>query len=83
MCGVLGCVRLLIHQDKLYNNYNGLLGFYTEQVYTGYRRREDTKMSKTKIRIKLKAFEHKNLDKACAKIVETVKRNGLIHNLCC
>ena len=33
-------------------------------------------MSKTKIRIKLKAFEHKNLDKACAKIVETVKRNG-------
>lgn len=33
-------------------------------------------MSKTKVRIKLKAFEHKNLDKACAKIVETVKRNG-------
>ena len=33
-------------------------------------------MSKVKVRIKLKAFEHKNLDKACAKIVETVKRNG-------
>ena len=33
-------------------------------------------MSKTKIRIKLKAFELKSLDKACAKIVETVKRNG-------
>ena len=33
-------------------------------------------MSKTKIRIKLKAFEHKSLDKACAKIVEAVKRNG-------
>jgi len=33
-------------------------------------------MSKTTVRIKLKAFEHKNLDKACAKIVETVKRNG-------
>ena len=33
-------------------------------------------MSKTKIRIKLKAFEHKSLDVACAKIVETVKRNG-------
>lgn len=33
-------------------------------------------MAKTKIRIKLKAFEHKNLDKACAKIVDTVKRNG-------
>ena len=33
-------------------------------------------MSKTKIRIKLKAFEHKSLDNACAKIVETVKRTG-------
>lgn len=33
-------------------------------------------MSNTKIRIKLKAFEHKNLDRACAKIVDTVKRNG-------
>ena len=33
-------------------------------------------MSKTKIRIKLKAFEHKSLDKACAKIVEAVKRSG-------
>ncbi|MBQ9011908.1 MAG: 30S ribosomal protein S10 [Bacilli bacterium] len=33
-------------------------------------------MSKTKVRIRLKSFEHKNLDKACAKIVETVKRTG-------
>ena len=33
-------------------------------------------MSKTKISIKLKAFEYKSLDKACAKIVETVKRTG-------
>ena len=33
-------------------------------------------MSKTKVRIKLKAFEHKSLDSACAKIVETVKRTG-------
>ncbi len=33
-------------------------------------------MSKTKISIKLKAFEHKSLDKACAKIVDTVKRTG-------
>ena len=31
-------------------------------------------MSKTTVRIKLKAFEHKSLDKACAKIVEVVKR---------
>lgn len=33
-------------------------------------------MSKTKVRIKLKAFDHKNLDAACAKIVEVVKRSG-------
>lgn len=33
-------------------------------------------MSKTNVRIKLKAFEHKSLDKACAKIVDTVKRSG-------
>ncbi len=33
-------------------------------------------MSKQKVRIRLKAFEHKSLDKACAKIVETVKRSG-------
>src|SRR5690606_4918690 len=29
-----------------------------------------------KIRIRLKSFEHKNLDNACARIVETVKRTG-------
>ena len=33
-------------------------------------------MAKTKISVKLKAFEHKSLDNACAKIVETVKRTG-------
>ena len=33
-------------------------------------------MSKVRVRIKLKAFEHKSLDKACAKIIETVKRSG-------
>ncbi len=32
-------------------------------------------MSK-KVRIKLKSFEHKNLDTACGKIVDTVKRTG-------
>ena len=33
-------------------------------------------MAKANVRIKLKAFEHKSLDTACAKIVETVKRTG-------
>ena len=33
-------------------------------------------MSNKKVRIKLKAFDHRVLDKACAKIVESVKRTG-------
>ena len=33
-------------------------------------------MSNAKVRIKLKSFEHKNLDAACAKIVATIKRTG-------
>ena len=33
-------------------------------------------MSNQKINIRLKAFEHKSLDQACARIVETVKRTG-------
>ena len=33
-------------------------------------------MSNTKVRIKLKAYEHRVLDKAAAKIVDTVKRTG-------
>ena len=33
-------------------------------------------MARNNVRIKLKAYEHKSLDNACAKIVETVKRTG-------
>ena len=33
-------------------------------------------MSSTKLRVKLKAYEHRTVDKACAKIVDTVKRTG-------
>ena len=33
-------------------------------------------MSNTKVRIKAKAYDHKSLDQACAKIVDTVKRTG-------
>ena len=33
-------------------------------------------MAKTKVSIRLKSFEHKSLDNACAKIVEIVKRSG-------
>lgn len=33
-------------------------------------------MSTQKIRIKLKAYDHKSLDQSAAKIVETAKKNG-------
>ncbi len=33
-------------------------------------------MSNTKVRIRLKAFDHRSIDQASAKIVETVKRTG-------
>ena len=33
-------------------------------------------MSKTKVRITLKAYEHQIIDEAAAKIVATVKRTG-------
>ena len=33
-------------------------------------------MAKTKVRIRLKAYEHRSLDQAAAKIVDTVKRTG-------
>ncbi len=33
-------------------------------------------MSKDKIRIRLKAYDHRSVDEAAAKIVETVKRTG-------
>ena len=33
-------------------------------------------MAKAAVRIKLRGFEHKSVDLACAKIVETVKRTG-------
>lgn len=33
-------------------------------------------MSKDKVRIRLKAFDHRIIDQASAKIVETVKRTG-------
>ncbi len=33
-------------------------------------------MANTKIRIKLKAYEHRVLENACVRIVETVKRMG-------
>ena len=33
-------------------------------------------MSKDKIRIRLKSYDHRSVDQACSKIVETVKRTG-------
>ena len=38
--------------------------------------RSDNYMSKQIVRIRLKAYDHRILDNACTKIVETVKRSG-------
>jgi small subunit ribosomal protein S10 len=38
--------------------------------------RRKKKMSNQKIRIKLKAYDHKSLDQSAAKIVETAKKTG-------
>jgi small subunit ribosomal protein S10 len=39
-------------------------------------RKGGTKMAKQKIRIRLKAFDHKILDQSAEKIVDTAKRTG-------
>ena len=41
-----------------------------------YMKRRETKMSKQKIRIRLKAFDHNILDQSAEKIVETAKSTG-------
>lgn len=41
-----------------------------------YMKRRETKMSKQKIRIRLKAFDHTILDQSAEKIVETAKSTG-------
>ena len=51
------------------------LGFYTEQVYTKIQAKGGHEMSNI-VRIKLKAYDHRVLDNAATKIVETVKRTG-------
>ena len=41
-----------------------------------YMKRRETKMSKQKIRIRLKAFDHNILDQSAERIVETAKSTG-------
>lgn len=38
--------------------------------------REEIKMANTRIRIKLKAYEHNLIDQSAAKIVDTARRTG-------
>ena len=67
MCGTQRCARLPIHQVKLLVKIKLNIGFlhgaslYLDIGEGGY------EMSKTKVRIKLQAYEHKSLDTACAK----------------
>ena len=49
---------------------------FAELVYSNYRRREELQMAKQKIRIRLKAYDHRILDQSAEKIVESAKRTG-------
>lgn len=52
------------------------VGFLEELAYYLNRRKKEKKMANKKIRIRLKAYEHRTLDTAAAKIVETAGRTG-------
>jgi small subunit ribosomal protein S10 len=48
----------------------------TENVYINIGEKEGKIMAKQKIRIRLKAYDHRILDQSAEKIVETAKRSG-------
>jgi len=57
----------VIHKASIYTC------FYTEKDFGGLK---EVKMQSQKIRIRLKAFDHKLLDQSTKEIVETAKRTG-------
>ena len=50
-------------------------GFLTEPVRKEYERKGGKNMSQQKIRIRLKAYDHKLLDVSAVQIVDTAKRS--------
>jgi small subunit ribosomal protein S10 len=54
----------------------GIQVISTENVYFKSRREGGKIMAKQKIRIRLKAYDHRILDQSAEKIVETAKRSG-------
>ena len=72
----LGCAKLLIHPDKLFFKDKGYQVIrYGASLYMDIGEGRN-KMANTKVRIKLKSYEHSLVDMASAKIVEVVKRTG-------
>jgi len=52
-------------------------GVLTEQVYTlDHRRKEQINMANTKLKIRLKSYDHSLLDQSAKKIVDSVKKAG-------
>ena len=51
-------------------------GFLTEPVRKEYERKGGKNMSQQKIRIRLKAYDHKLVDVSAVQIVDTAKRTG-------
>ena len=54
----------------------GVWEIFAENVDFKIRRKGGKKMAKQKIRIRLKAYDHRILDQSAEKIVETAKRSG-------
>ena len=63
-------ILVMKHQDKFIEQ--ALLCVRSK----AYMKRRETRMSKQKIRIRLKAFDHTILDQSAEKIVETAKSTG-------
>ena len=74
-CDWLRCAKLLIHPVKL-SSKNGYQVIRSELCLYQDIDEGRTTMAKEIVRIKLKAYDHRILDSAAAKIVATVKRTG-------
>jgi small subunit ribosomal protein S10 len=55
---------------------NRRIRYFSLRMSVAIGRKGGTKMAKQKIRIRLKAFDHKILDQSAEKIVDTAKRTG-------
>jgi len=56
--------------------HGGVMGYFRRASLFQNRRREELIMAKQKIRIRLKAYDHRILDQSAEKIVQSAKKTG-------